>query len=114
MNYCEIFLEKHFFKKFYLDLDLRRKSSVNKNNPFEGDDLHGKNEEKVFMYLTLYKIRLLDFYTFNKITNIFILLILLMMFIIITFICTSKYRIKKTMTRLKKKADEKEYTSIQN
>lgn len=89
MDNCGIFLEKNFFKKFYLQLDFKLENS----NKFE-------DEKKIKIKMSLVPIKLLDFYRFDKLTSCFILLILGIIFIIFIYIIFSKLYLRRIISKL--------------
>ena len=96
MEKCDVFLEKHFFRKYYLQLDL--KGIVNSNNT-DWD----VSELDIDMKMSFYEIKWIDFYQFNYQTNVFIVLILSLILLILMYISFSKLYLKRIIKKLQNK-----------
>ena len=107
MYSCDIFLEKEFFEMFYMQIDMK-KARVNQGRQ-SGQSQEVSNNGDLSLTISFYSIRWFDFYQFNFRTNIFILLILIMIFSIILYIGFSKLYLKKIIKNLKNKKFEKYY-----
>ena len=101
MYYCDIFIERQFFELFYMQVDMRAKKTRTTRAP------SAKPAESVELDLDLtmsfYKIRWSDFYEFNDRTNMFILLVVIMVGINLLYICFSKLYLKRIVRRLQNK-----------
>ena len=100
MEKCDVFLDKHFFTKFYLKVDIE-KIFIPKSDSINID--LNKQKEIIQLTISFYKIYWFDFYKFSSQTNFFIILIVTMILLILSYICFSKIYLKKVIQKLKNK-----------
>ena len=87
MEDCSIYLERKFFEKFFLEIDLLENFSHEK----EGDK----------MAISIIPIHWYDFYVFNTLTSMFIGFLVIIMALILIYIGFSKLYLKRVINRLK-------------
>ena len=122
MQSCDVFLERSFFRKFYMQLDIYQYDSNRfyPPNPDHSDQVKTPKtisdqkiiaedgewrsqttDGKTSITMSIYQISVLDFYTFDKMTNWFILIILLVIVLILSYIAFSKICLKNKIKKLK-------------